>query len=85
MTPFGDLPPSVRLIGIGWYVAFCIIFGVVGGVLLDSWLDTRPYLTLLGLAFGLISAFWGGYRQLSNVLAQITSEGRHRRKGDKAE
>jgi F0F1-type ATP synthase assembly protein I len=84
MSTLGGLPPSIRLIGIGWYVAFCIAFGVIGGVLLDRWLDTRPLLTLLGLTVGLILAFWGGYRQLTQVLEAISQEATHR-KGDKRE
>lgn len=84
MGLIGGLPPSVRLLGIGWYVALCIVFGVVGGVLLDSWLETRPVLTLVGLAVGLTSALWGGYRQLVKVLAAINHEAMHR-KGGKTE
>jgi F0F1-type ATP synthase assembly protein I len=80
----GGLPPSIRLIGMGWYVAACIAFGVIGGVLLDNWLDTKPVLTLVGLGLGLISAFAGAYKQLSNVLAMIDHEAR-RRKEEKHE
>jgi F0F1-type ATP synthase assembly protein I len=68
----GGLPPTVRLVGIGWYVAFCIVFGVGGGVLLDREFDTEPLLTLIGLALGLVAALWGGYRQLMDVLALIS-------------
>jgi F0F1-type ATP synthase assembly protein I len=62
------LPPAIRLIGIGWYFAVCIVAGVVGGVFLDRAVDTTPWLTLLGLALGLLTAFWGGYRMLQEVL-----------------
>jgi F0F1-type ATP synthase assembly protein I len=64
----GRLPPAIRLIGIGWYFAVCIVIGVVGGALLDRVADTQPLLTILGLLFGLLTAFWGGYRMLSEVL-----------------
>jgi hypothetical protein len=57
----GGLPPAVRLIGIGWYFAFCIVFGIVGGLLLDRLLDVKPVFTLLGLFLGLALAFVGGY------------------------
>lgn len=63
-----QLPPAARLIGIGWYFAVCIVVGVVGGVLLDRVADTSPLLTLLGLVFGLFTAFYGGYRMLMDVL-----------------
>lgn len=62
------LPPTARLIGIGWYFAVCIVIGVVGGVLLDRVAGTEPLLTLLGLALGLVLAFYGGYQMLMEVL-----------------
>jgi len=62
------LPATARLIGIGWYFAVCIVVGVVGGFLLDRVADTVPLFTLLGLLFGLFTAFYGGYRMLREVL-----------------
>ncbi len=62
------LPATARLIGIGWYVAVCIVLGVVGGVFLDRALDTAPWLAMLGLSLGLVSAFYGAYRMLMDVL-----------------
>lgn len=62
------LPPTARLIGIGWYFAVCIVMGVVGGLLLDKVVGTAPLLTLLGLLLGLATAFYGGYRMLLDVL-----------------
>ena len=62
-------PPAMQLMGIGWYVATCIVLGVVGGVLLDGELGTGFALTLVGLALGLASAGWGGYRMLQDLFA----------------
>ena len=62
-------PPAMQLMGIGWYVATCIVLGVVGGVLLDDELGTGVALTLVGLALGLASAGWGGYRMLQDLFA----------------
>lgn len=62
------LPPTVRLIGIGWYFTVCIVAGIVGGVLLDGIADTKPLLTLLGLTLGLVLAFYGGYQMLMEAL-----------------
>ena len=67
------LPPTVRLIGIGWYVAACIVFGVIGGVELDKALGLKPVLTMVGLAVGMTLAFWGGYRLLIDTLGGLTS------------
>jgi F0F1-type ATP synthase assembly protein I len=62
------LPAAVRLIGIGWYFAVCIVIGVVGGVLLDRVTGTAPLLTLVGILLGLVTAFYGGYRMLMEVV-----------------
>ena len=67
----GGLPPAMRLVGIGWYVALCITAGVVGGVWLDRKFDLSPFLTLGGLFVGLLVAFWGGYRMLMDVIAAV--------------
>jgi hypothetical protein len=64
----GRLPPAVRLLGIGWYFAFCIIVGIVGGVLLDRQLEKDYIFTLLGLFLGLVLAFFGGYVMLLEEL-----------------
>lgn len=63
-----QLPPTARLIGIGWYFVVCIVLGIVGGVLLDRTTGTAPLLTLTGLILGLVIAFYGGYRMLMDVL-----------------
>ena len=62
------LPPTARLIGIGWYFVVCIVGGLGGGVLLDRVVDSRPILTLIGLLLGLLFAFYGGYQMLKEVL-----------------
>ncbi len=62
------LPPTARLVGVGWYFVVCIVGGVIGGLLLDELAGTRPWLTMLGLALGLLAAFYGGYRMLMDVL-----------------
>ena len=64
------MPPAVRLLSIGWYFALCIVGGIVGGLLLDNLLDTKPLFILLGLFAGLFLAFWGGYRLLMQVTSQ---------------
>ena len=63
-----NLPPALGLIGIGWYIATCIVIGTLAGLWLDGQTDTRPVFTLLGIALGLITAGYGGYRLLMDVL-----------------
>ena len=65
------LPPTARLIGIGFYIAFCIAAGTIGGGELDKAFDTGKLFTILGLAFGLVLALYGAFRQLMEVLAEI--------------
>ncbi len=69
-------PPAVRLVGIGWYFALCVVLGVGVGVLLDKEFGSRPILTLIGLLLGLVSAFYGGYLQLKEVLADVARQGK---------
>lgn len=64
----GKLPPALGLIGIGWYIATCIVMGTLAGLWLDGQTDTRPVFTLLGIALGLITAGYGGYRLLMDAL-----------------
>lgn len=59
---------AVRLLGLGWYVAVCIVLGVLGGVWLDDRLGVTPLFTLLGVGFGLIVAAWGAYRMAAPLL-----------------
>ncbi len=59
---------AFRLGGIGFYIAGCIILGVVLGVWLDREVDIKPLFTLLGLGLGLFAAFFGTYRMLLPLL-----------------
>jgi hypothetical protein len=65
------------LLGIGWYFAVCIVGGIVGGMLLDDWLETERLFTLIGLFLGLALAAYGGYKALKRVMAiSNTTKGR---------
>ena len=59
-----------RLLGIGWYVAFCILGGAFGGVWLDGRMDLSPLFTLIGIGLGLVAAGIGMVRMLSAVFDQ---------------
>ena len=62
----------LRLLGIGWYVALCIVGGGLGGVWLDRQLDFDPLFTLLGLGAGIAIAVIGMYRMLIAVLSETS-------------
>lgn len=65
---------ALRFVGLGWYVALCIVAGVVGGLLLDKWLGTIPIFTLLGVFMGTAAAFYGLYKMVLPLLAGNDSE-----------
>ncbi len=64
------LAAAMSLIGIGWFLAASIVGGVVGGLLLDGWLHTKPVFTLLGLFGGLTVAFFGTYQMIMKVMTK---------------
>ena len=66
---------ALRLVGLGWYIATCILIGVVVGVWADRILGTAPLFILVGLALGLLSAFYGLYRIVLKTLAEENKEG----------
>ncbi len=59
---------ALRLLGIGWYFAASIVGGIALGWLADGWAGTTPLFTLIGLAAGLLVAFYGGYKLLRQFM-----------------
>jgi F0F1-type ATP synthase assembly protein I len=59
---------ALRLTGLGWYIAVCVVGGVLGGLGLDKLLDTTPIFTLVGTILGSIVAFWGVYKMVLPIL-----------------
>ena len=59
---------ALKLTGLGWYVAACIVIGVTGGVFLDKTLGTLPLLTIGGTVLGSVAAFWGVYKMVLPIL-----------------
>ena len=74
---------ALRLSGLGWYIATCVVLGVVGGLGLDKLIGTTPLFTLLGTVLGTIAAFWGLYRMVQPLVygAKHGDEPRNRGKG----
>ena len=58
-----------RLLGVGWYVAICIVGGVWGGVWLDETLGASPLFLLIGLMLGIGVAGAGMYRMLAALFS----------------
>ena len=65
---------ALRFIGIGWYIAVCIVLGVFLGLWLDSRFDTAPLLVLMGLFLGLGTAALGTYRLLTPIMRDKEKE-----------
>ena len=68
---------ALRLTGLGWYVALCIVIGVWGGLKLDKLLGTVPLLMLLGTVLGSVVAFWGLYKMVQPLLNAAASQGKN--------
>ena len=64
-----EMRTAFRLLGIGWYVAICLLGGTAVGLWLDSRFETSPVFMLIGLFAGLALAGIGMYRLLMAVLA----------------
>lgn len=70
MRDRGENPQSNRrqlkavglAVGLGCSVVAGLIIFVLGGVLLDRWLETTPLFTLLGVLLGIIAAGGQLYR-----------------------
>jgi F0F1-type ATP synthase assembly protein I len=55
---------ALRLTGAGFFVGGSIVLGVVAGRWLDSVLNTKPTLVIVGLILGIVVAFYGVYRMI---------------------
>jgi ATP synthase protein I len=59
---------ALRLTGIGFYIAFCILAGIFAGLWLDSKLGKSPLFVLMGLLAGLAVAGYGVYRMIRPLM-----------------
>ena len=65
-----DRPPPNRrwvrqigvLSGVGLTLVISTVLGLWGGYALDGWLGTSPWLTLIGLLFGIAAGFINLFR-----------------------
>ena len=67
----GRWAEPLRLIGIGWYIAVCVLLGTLGGRWLGQQLggSSEAILTIVGLGVGLLVAFLGVYQMLKPLMS----------------
>ena len=68
--------PALGLIGVGFFIAGCVIGGVLGGAWLDDKLNAEPAFLIVGIILGITVAFLGVY----GMVKPFTESAR---KGDK--
>jgi ATP synthase protein I len=66
---------ALRFIGLGWFIAACILLGGFGGKWLDNHLDTGPWLTMVGLIVGTGTALYGTYRIIKPMIDKRQDKG----------
>ena len=59
---------ALKLTGLGWYVALCVVAGVLLGIWFDQVLGITPIATIVGTILGSVVAFWGLYRMIVPML-----------------
>lgn len=59
--------PVGELLSIGMTMVVATVIGLAAGWGLDRWLGTAPWLTMLGLGFGIAAAFVALFRAVSSI------------------
>lgn len=67
--------PAAYLLGIGWYIAICILLGVFVGRWVDDATGLKPTFTLIGIVLGLLVAVVGGARMVLRATQRFGNDG----------
>ena len=74
MAPTGD-QSAWRALGelstVGLTLVVATVIGLAGGYYLDRWLGTSPWLTLIGLLFGIAAGFVNLFRSVKRAERDI--------------
>ena len=73
---------ALQLLGLGWYVAICVVVGAVGGVWLDKVSGLTPLFTLLGVLLGTVAAFFGLFKMVRPLFNNDSTTGKTGSDGD---
>ena len=60
-----------QLGGIGMTLVLATVIGLAGGYYLDKWLGTSPWLTMIGLGFGIAAGFVNLFRTVTRAERKI--------------
>jgi len=60
---------ALRLTGVGFYIAACILLGTFVGLWLDGKLNTKPLFMIIGLFIGLVMAVYGVYQMIRPLMS----------------
>ena len=66
---------ALGLTGIGFYIAGAIILGLLGGLWLDSKLNSEPFFLIAGLILGIVVAFFGVYNMVRPFISNKQNKG----------
>jgi len=70
MTP-GEEQSAWKALGelstVGMTLVLATVIGLAGGYYLDKWLGTSPWLTLIGLGFGIVAGFVNLFRTVNRA------------------
>ena len=66
---------AMQMVGLGWYVAVCIVLGVLAGLWLDRKFETSPIFLLAGTLLGVVTAFYGMYKLMAPFLRDSSKDG----------
>jgi len=67
---------ALGLTGVGFFIAGCIIGGLLGGLWLDEKFSTKPVFLVAGLILGIVLAFYGVYSMLKPILDNVRKGGK---------
>jgi ATP synthase protein I len=59
---------ALRLTGVGFFIAACILLGIFVGLWVDGKLNTEPFFMIGGLLVGLVVAIYGVYRMIQPLM-----------------
>ena len=59
---------ALRLTGVGFFIAICILLGTFTGLWLDGKFNTEPLFIIGGLVVGLAIAIYGVYRMIRPLM-----------------